>query len=81
VATYLNDAKLTVIVVSFFGLLAGILYTLAIDPLNNYFVFMGLFALVGVGVANVVLIVVSEVYKWLKAYYADSERAQNAQNA
>jgi vacuolar-type H+-ATPase subunit I/STV1 len=63
------------------GILAGILYTVQVNPLNNYYIFMVLFMMVAVGIANVALFVGLKLYKWLKQYYSDPERIRNANTA
>ncbi len=75
----MQDAKAAMAIASILGAAAGIYYASVLNPLNNYFVFVAIFALIGVGVANVVLLVTYEIYRWLKQYYANSERAEAAQ--
>jgi hypothetical protein len=74
-----EDAKAAMAIVSILGAAAGIYYASALNPLNNYFVFLAIFALIGVGVANIVLLVAYEIYRWLKLYYANAERVEAAQ--
>ena len=47
--------------------------------MNNYLVFVALFALIGIGVSNLVLLVLFEIYRWLRQYYAGAETIQTAQ--
>jgi hypothetical protein len=54
------------LIASVIGALAGVYYSIVVNPLNNYFVFMALFAMVGVGVANVVLLVLYGIYEWVE---------------
>jgi hypothetical protein len=58
----LEDAKIGVIIASVFGAAAGIYYASTLNFVNNYLVFVALFALVGIGIANLVLLVLWEVY-------------------
>ncbi len=76
----MEKAKTAMLIASVVGSLAGIYYTLTLNPLNNYFIFAVLFALIGIGVANVVMLVLYKVYEWLKQYYSDVERTQNTPN-
>ena len=66
---------------SIIGASTGIYYTSAVNPLNNYFIFLALFVVIGVGVGNVVLLVLYKVYVFLKQYYATAEGTQNPQTA
>jgi hypothetical protein len=68
-------------IASILGAAAGIYYTSTVNPSNNYFVFMAIFVLVGFALANVVLMVMYEVYGWLRQYYADGETSQVPQTA
>jgi len=75
----MEDAKSAMAIVSILGAAAGIYYVSIVNPENNYFVFMAIFALIGVAVANVVLVAVNEVYRWLKMNYLDTGKAEPAQ--
>jgi hypothetical protein len=66
---------------SLVGAAAGVYYGSLTNPLNNYFVFLAVFALIGVAVANVALLILDSVYRWLKKYYADEEQAEIAQTS
>jgi hypothetical protein len=77
----LEDAKTLMPLASVMGAAAGIYYISVLKPLSNYFMFVGLFALIGVGVGNVVLVVVYELYLWLARDKGDPENAQNRQTA
>jgi hypothetical protein len=76
-----ESPKSWMFIASILGSAAGIYYTSIVNPLNNYFVFMAIFVLVGFALANVVLMVLHEVYGWLKQYYSDVETAQVPQTA
>jgi hypothetical protein len=75
----MDDSKLMMIAASFIGASVGVSYVASVKPLNNYFIFMALFALVGAAVVNVVLLVGVKFYDWLKLYYEDKDRATAAQ--
>jgi vacuolar-type H+-ATPase subunit I/STV1 len=70
-------AKDLMFAASAIGVLMGILYTVEVNPLNNY-IFMALFMMIAAGIANVALLVAYKTYMWLKQYYSDAERAANA---
>jgi hypothetical protein len=55
------------IIASVFGAAAGIYYSSTLNFVNNYLVFVALLALIGIGVANLVLLVLWEVNNWLKS--------------
>ena len=67
------------LLVSIIGAAAGVFYTAQLNPLNNYYIFMALFAMIGVAIANVLLIALYEAYKSLEKRYASLEEAQNEQ--
>jgi hypothetical protein len=75
----MEDSKLMIIAASFIGALVGVYYIATENPLNNSYIFMALFALVGVAVANGVLLVGVKFYDWLKLYYEDRDQAKAAQ--
>jgi hypothetical protein len=77
----MQNPRTMMLIASVMGVLVGFFVVAQLNPLNNFYVFVGLFAMTGVGVANLVLLVVYAVYQWLKNYYANVERAQNAQTA
>jgi hypothetical protein len=76
-----EDAKAAMAITSIMGAAAGIYYVSVVNPLNNYFIFMVIFALVGIVLANVVLLVGYEVYRWLKKNFVDVEKPKVAQTA
>jgi hypothetical protein len=59
---------------SLMGAILGAYYATSLNPLNNYFGFVLFFALIGVIVANLIMLVVYEAYRWLKQYYPDNEQ-------
>jgi len=61
----MEDVKMMMLVASILGASVGVYLTTAVNPLNNYFYFMALFAIIGAGLANVVLLVLVKTYKWL----------------
>jgi hypothetical protein len=54
------------LVASIIGALVGIYYATSLNPLNNYNVFMAFFAIIGVGIANIVLAALYRIYEWIK---------------
>jgi hypothetical protein len=52
-------------IASIMGISAGIYATSVLNPANNYFIFMAFFGIIGIGAANLVLLVLYEVYSWL----------------
>jgi hypothetical protein len=70
---------MVMLLVSIIGAAAGVFYTSQLNPLNNYYIFMVLFAMIGVAIANVLLIALYEAYKTLEKRYASLEEAQNEQ--
>lgn len=66
-AKVMDSTKMMMLVASVFGALLGVFYVAMVNPLNNYLVIMGLFAVIGVGVSNVVLVALYRIYEWLKA--------------
>jgi hypothetical protein len=74
-----ENPKTWMLIASILGASAGIYDVSVVAPLNNYFLFMALFVVIGVGVANVVLFVLYKVYEWLKQYYSVVEGTQNPQ--
>ncbi len=62
----MDDAKLMMVLASAVGASGGVYVSTLIDFVNNVLVFMAIFAILGVAVANVVLLGLFEVYWWLK---------------
>ena len=62
----LEDLMIAMLLASVVGASAGIYYVSILNPLNNYFLFMALFGMVGICVANLVLLALYEAYRWLK---------------
>jgi hypothetical protein len=75
----MEDSKLMIIAASFIGALVGVYYIATENPLNNSYLFMALFGMLGVAVANAVLLVGVKFYDWLKLYYEDRDRVKSAQ--
>jgi multisubunit Na+/H+ antiporter MnhC subunit len=74
-----ENPKTWMLIASVMGASAGIYVTSMADPLNNYFIFMALFGVIGVGVANVVLLALYKIYEWLKQSCFTSEKTQSPQ--
>jgi hypothetical protein len=70
---------MVMLLVSIIGAAAGVFYTSQLNPLNNYYIFMALFAMIGVAIANALLIALYEAYKSLEKRYTSLEEAQNEQ--
>ena len=77
----MENPKTWMLLASIMGASAGIYYTSVVNPLTNYFIFLALFVVIGVGVSNVVLLVLYKVYVFLKQYYATAEGTQNPKSA
>jgi hypothetical protein len=60
----LEKAETMMLIASIIGALVGIIFTVSINPLNNYFIFMIVFAMIGVGTALLVLVALFKVYEW-----------------
>ena len=69
------DPKMMMFIASVVGALVGVFYISSVGPLNNYGAFLALFALAGVGAANLVLMLVVRVFDWLKAEPAKKEES------
>ncbi len=61
----LDKAETMMLYASVIGVLAGIFFSVSLNPLNNYFIFMIVFALIGVGLALFVLAALFKVYEWV----------------
>ena len=72
-----KDATIGMILASVIGAAAGIYYATTLNPLNNYIFLVLLFAMIGIGVANLVFLVLIEVYRWLRQYCVKAEEAQS----
>ena len=59
----MNNPKLYMILSSFLGVLAGIYVTVIAHPENNYFYFMGVFAMLGILISNIVLLGINAILK------------------
>jgi hypothetical protein len=59
----MNSPKLYISLASFFGVLVGIYVTVAVHPENNYFYFMGLFAMLGILISNLILLGIIAILK------------------
>jgi hypothetical protein len=61
----MEDKITMMLAASILGALVGVYLTTVANPLNNYFYFMALFAIIGAGLANVVMLILVKVYVWL----------------
>jgi hypothetical protein len=61
----MEDTITMMLAASILGALVGVYLTTMANPMNNYFYFMALFAIIAAGLANVVLLVVVKIYCWL----------------
>lgn len=59
----MKNPEVWMAVVSIIGALAGIYFTIVVDPENNYYYFMGLFAMIGIIIGNLVLLAVNEIIR------------------
>jgi len=57
------NPKIMMSIASIIGALFGILYVSAVKPGYDYFVWLGLFAIIGVGVGNLMLLILYEILK------------------
>jgi hypothetical protein len=60
----LEKAETMMLVASIIGAIAGIIFNASVNPINNYFIFMIIFAIIGIGVALLVLAALTKVYEW-----------------
>jgi hypothetical protein len=61
----MEHPKTWMLVASMLGATAGIYFTTVVMPMYNYLIFMGIFALIGAGIANLALLAAYKVYLWL----------------
>ena len=57
------NPKIMMSIASIVGALVGILYISAVKPGYDYFVWLGLFAIIGVGAGNLMLLILYEILK------------------
>ena len=58
-------ARLMMIIASLLGALAGVNFILLVKPEMDLFFWVGAFAILGIGVGNLVLLIVYKVYAWM----------------
>ncbi len=76
----MQDAKSWMLIASIMGTAAGIYVSSAINPPNNYFMFMIIFALIGIVFANLVMLLLVELDRWQKGFVkGGSENSRNQQ--
>ncbi len=59
--------KIMIFIASILGELVGALFVAATRPGYDYFVWLGLFAIIGIGAGNLVLLVLYEILKGVEA--------------
>jgi hypothetical protein len=67
-ADRMEDVKSWMLIASIMGTASGIYVSSAINPPNNYVMFMVIFALVGIILANLVLLLLVELDRWQKGF-------------
>jgi hypothetical protein len=60
----LEKAETMMLVASIIGAIAGVIFNVNINPINNYFIFMIIFAIIGIGIALLVSVALTKVYVW-----------------
>jgi hypothetical protein len=74
----MEDAKSWMLIASIVGAAGGIYFNSVVNPLNNYFMFLFVFALIGICFANLLLLLLVELNRWQKRSNKDSkETAEN----
>jgi hypothetical protein len=58
--------KVMMIIASFIGALAGIFFIMVAKPGYDYFIWLALFAIIGIGVGNLALLILNKTYEWIK---------------
>ncbi len=64
----MEDAKSWMLIASIMGAASGIYVSSAINPPNNYVMFLIIFALIGIIMANLVLLLLVEIDRWQKGF-------------
>ncbi len=64
----MEDAKSWMLIASIMGAASGIYVSSAINPPNNYVMFLIIFALIGIILANLVLLLLVEIDRWQKGF-------------
>lgn len=57
----MKNPKILMIIASIIGALAGVAFTKAVNPENNYYYFMGIFMMIGIIFGNLVLLLIYEI--------------------
>ena len=55
-----------ILLASIIGAAAGVFYTTQLNPLNNYYIFIAIFAMIGAAIADILLLILYEAYKFLE---------------
>jgi hypothetical protein len=61
----LEKAEKKMFIASIIGAFAGIIFAVRINPQSNYFIFLIVFAMIGVGTALLVIVAVFKFYEWV----------------
>ena len=61
----MSDPQKMVLMALLIGAIVGIVFNARVNPLNNYYIFMVIFAFVGMVAALIVLVVLYNIYEWL----------------
>jgi hypothetical protein len=70
----LENPKTWMLLVSLPGAAIGIYFNSVIDPMNNYFAFMIVFAIIGAVLGNLLLLLLSNANEWLKTFDSDAQK-------
>ncbi|MCW4011215.1 MAG: hypothetical protein NWF05_11475 [Candidatus Bathyarchaeota archaeon] len=65
----MKNPKTNMLIASIIGAAIGVYYTTMLNPLNNYYMFVMLFALIGICLANVALLMLRSIYEWFEQRY------------
>jgi opacity protein-like surface antigen len=60
------NVKVMMLIASIFGALAGLLLITVAKPDYDFYVWFALFAVIGIGVGNLALLVLYKTYEWIK---------------
>jgi hypothetical protein len=64
----MEDVKSWMLIASIMGIASGIYLSSAINPPNNYVMFMIILVLIGIILANLVLLLLVELDRWQKGF-------------
>ena len=60
------NVKIMMFIASVFGALTGTLFIAVVKPGYDFYEWLGLFAVIGIGVGNLALLVLYKLREWLK---------------